>query len=133
MSRKGKDRPKRSWRRQRRPRKKHDSENAVNIQRQSTHVDPTVIKSNNHLSKEQIQLLNEKELIYKRQSSLLFSQESKQHIIQNQFQTKQEYLNHLFDQYTSETISQHWKPLTIEESIELYQHAYDRYASSIKQ
>ncbi|CAF3601089.1 unnamed protein product, partial [Rotaria sp. Silwood2] len=82
-----------------------------------------------HIRKHQRkQLIYEKELINKSQSSLLFSQQQKPHnLLSEQNEHKQQNLQHLFDEYSNETILKEWKPLTFEQSNEIYKYAFDKY------
>ncbi|CAF1244406.1 unnamed protein product [Rotaria sp. Silwood1] len=68
------------------------------------------------------QFIYEKDLINKQQLSVLFCQQ--QNLLLKQDEKN---VTHLFDEYSNENILKEWKPLTIEQSNELYQYALDKY------
>jgi hypothetical protein len=72
-------------------------------------------------------LIYEKELISKKQSSLVFPRHKHERSLSDKWEHKDDKLKRLFDEYSNENIHKDWKPLTSRECQELYQYASDKY------
>ncbi len=71
--------------------------------------------------------IQEKELIFKRQSSLLFSKSKHRRSSSDRWEHKEEKLKRLYKEYSDEDSYKHWNPLLLEECFELCQYALDKY------
>ncbi|UJR27706.1 hypothetical protein I4U23_008983 [Adineta vaga] len=70
------------------------------------------------------QLIQEKELIFKRKSLLLSEKFQQCHLLSDH---KSDSLRDLYEQYSSENSYQQWKPLSLHECFELCQYALDKH------
>jgi hypothetical protein len=96
--------------------------------------DRQVIISSNKKSPEHLfrksqreKFIQQKELIFKRQSSLLFSKSKHRRSSSDRWEHKEEKLKRLYKEYSDEDSYKHWNPLLLEECFELCQYALDKY------
>ncbi|CAF0735827.1 unnamed protein product [Rotaria sordida] len=71
--------------------------------------------------------IQEKELIFKRQSSLLSSKHKHSRSSSDRSENKKEKLKRLYKEYSNEDIDKQCKPLLLKEYYDLYQYAFDKY------
>jgi len=76
---------------------------------------------------QQKQFMYEKNLMYKKRSSVLSSKHKRPSRSTDRWEHKEEKLQRLFDEYSNENIHNEWNPLTQRDYQELYQYAMDKY------